>query len=214
MSSDRSDVEQIRSVDTTRVDRVLDVGALRALAHPLRVRIFDILSQGGPQTASSLADQLGESSGSTSYHLRALAKQDLIREVEGKGSARERWWERPHGSISMGDPSATRTPAGRAASQIVTTEFYRQRHEQLMHFFTESARREPAETPATLTTANTRLTHPQFEKLSADIMALIDAAVEEHRDQQGEGVSSYLVRLDLFPVDLSTAAATTAEAER
>ena len=32
-------------------DRVLDSGALRALAHPLRVRIYDILSQYGPQTA-------------------------------------------------------------------------------------------------------------------------------------------------------------------
>ena len=60
-------------------DRVLDTGALRALAHPLRVQIYDILSQYGPQTASSLAERLGESSGSTSYHLRALAKHDLIR---------------------------------------------------------------------------------------------------------------------------------------
>ena len=34
-------------------DRVLDSGALRALAHPLRVKIYDILSQYGPQTASS-----------------------------------------------------------------------------------------------------------------------------------------------------------------
>ena len=55
-------------------DRVLDSGALRALAHPLRVKIYDILSQYGPQTASSLAERLGESSGATSYHLRALAK--------------------------------------------------------------------------------------------------------------------------------------------
>lgn len=214
MRDHESDIDDVRGPDGTRVDRVLDVGALRALAHPLRVRIFDILSQLGPQTASSLAEQLGESSGSTSYHLRALAKQDLIREVEGKGSARERWWERPHGSISMGDPSATRTPAGRAASQIVTTEFYRQRHEQLMQFFTDSARREPAETPATLTTANTRLTQPQFEKLSAEIMSLIDAAVDSNRDQEGDGVLTYMVRLDLFPIELPSSAATATKEER
>ncbi|WP_298942311.1 helix-turn-helix domain-containing protein [uncultured Microbacterium sp.] len=48
--------------------QILDAGALRALAHPIRVRIFDILSQYGPQTASSLAERLHESSGSTSYH--------------------------------------------------------------------------------------------------------------------------------------------------
>ena len=50
--------------------RRLDSGALKALAHPLRVRIFDLLSAHGPQTASSLASMLGETSGSTSYHLR------------------------------------------------------------------------------------------------------------------------------------------------
>ncbi len=76
-------------------DRVLDSSALRALAHPLRVKIYDILSQYGPQTASSLAERLGESSGSTSYHLRALAKHDLIREAPDRGTGRERWWERP-----------------------------------------------------------------------------------------------------------------------
>ncbi|MGP4854899.1 winged helix-turn-helix domain-containing protein, partial [Klebsiella pneumoniae] len=76
---------------TTREQRVLDGGALRALAHPLRVEIYDLISQYGPQTASTLAAMTGESSGATSYHLRALAKHDLIREVEGQGTARERW---------------------------------------------------------------------------------------------------------------------------
>src|SRR5690625_2587653 len=68
--------------------------ALRALAHPLRVEIYDLLSQYGPQTSSSLAEKTGESSGSTSYHLRALAKHGLIRDIFGKGTGRERWWER------------------------------------------------------------------------------------------------------------------------
>ena len=92
------------NAEVAREMRVLDAGALRALAHPLRVEIYDILSQYGPQTASSLAARLGESSGSTSYHLRALAKHDLIREAEGRGSGRERWWERPPGSVTFANP--------------------------------------------------------------------------------------------------------------
>src|SRR5687768_17326223 len=90
-------------------DRVLDSGALRALAHPLRVRIYDILSQYGPQTASTLAERLGESSGSTSYHLRALAKHDLIREATERGTGRERWWERPVGGVSFANRDAMAT---------------------------------------------------------------------------------------------------------
>ncbi len=84
--------------DDTQV-RKLDSSALKALAHPLRVQIFDLLAARGPQTASSLAALVGETSGSTSYHLRALAAHDFIQEVEGRGTARERWWERPKGRI-------------------------------------------------------------------------------------------------------------------
>ena len=73
-------------------------------------RIYDILSQYGPQTASSLAERLGESSGSTSYHLRALAKHDLIREADDRGTGRERWWERPSGGVSFANPEAMTTP--------------------------------------------------------------------------------------------------------
>lgn len=183
------------------VNRALDAGALKALAHPLRVRIFDILSQQGPQTASSLAEQLGESSGATSYHLRALAKHELIREVEGRGTARERWWERPRGSVTISTPETLRTPSGRAASQIVVTETYRQRHEQLMGFLERSMRDDAAEEAAELSTANARLTRAQFEKLSSDIMALVTDAVRTYRDQEGDGVRPYLIRLDMFPID-------------
>ncbi len=65
--------------------RTLDASALKALAHPLRVKIFDLLAARGPQTASSLAALVGETSGSTSYHLRALAAHDLIRGGRGAG---------------------------------------------------------------------------------------------------------------------------------
>ena len=180
--------------------RVLDTSALRAMAHPLRIRIFDILSQYGPQTASSMAERLGESTGVTSYHLRALAKHDLIREVEGRGTARERWWERPRGSVTIGDGHATRSPAGRAATQLVVTETYRQRHQQLMDFLEASMRGDPDEWQAELSTASTRLTREQFTELSGRIQELITEAVESHRDQTGEGVLPYLIRLDIFPL--------------
>ena len=100
------------------------------------MQIYDILSQYGPQTASSLAEKLGESTGSTSYHLRALAKHDLIHEVTDRGTGRERWWERPVGGITFANADAMKTPAGRAATQIVMNEFFRNRNEQLMKFMT------------------------------------------------------------------------------
>ncbi len=183
-------------------DRVLDAGALKALAHPLRVKIYDILSQYGAQTASSLAQRLGESSGATSYHLRALAKQDLIREVPGQGTARERWWERPAGGVTFGHPGEVATPSARAAHQLVTEEFFRLRQQQLVQFVTRGVDQEDEQwkDSSMVSTASTRLTPAQAKELAAKIMALVDEAVETHRDQTGDDVRPVTIRADLFPL--------------
>jgi DNA-binding transcriptional ArsR family regulator len=69
-----------------------------ALAHPLRFQIWEILRE-GPSTASRLARRLEESRGSTSYHLRYLARAGVIEELPEAGTARERWWRRPERMI-------------------------------------------------------------------------------------------------------------------
>ncbi|MDJ1115264.1 winged helix-turn-helix domain-containing protein [Microbacterium dauci] len=183
-----------------RVDRLLDAGALRALAHPLRVEIYDILSQYGPQTASSLAARTGESSGSTSYHLRALAKHDLIREVEGRGSARERWWEREPGSVSFYNPEAMKSPAGLAATQVIMTEFLNRRHQQLLTFVTTSMRAadELNDDTTLISTANLRLTPAQAKELNERFSALIDETTDRYRGQDEEGTLPFTARVDVF----------------
>nr|BFF15089.1 hypothetical protein GCM10025699_63920 [Microbacterium flavescens] len=55
-----------------------DVRALRAMAHPLRVRLYYALSAESPSTASRLAARVGESPALVSYHLRQLAAHDFI----------------------------------------------------------------------------------------------------------------------------------------
>src|SRR5947208_14581598 len=66
---------------------------LRGLAHPLRLQLLHVLRAEGPATASQLARRLGESSGATSYHLRALHRAGMVEEAEQR-NARERWWQR------------------------------------------------------------------------------------------------------------------------
>lgn len=67
---------------------------LWAMAHPLRYRILELLAE-GPSTASELARRTNESRGSTSYHLRMLARAGAIVEDPDRGTKRERWWRRP-----------------------------------------------------------------------------------------------------------------------
>lgn len=185
--------------------RRLDSGALKALAHPLRVRIFDLLSAHGPQTASSLASMLGETSGSTSYHLRTLSAHDLIHEVEGRGTARERWWELPQGRIDIPGPSQSMSPANRAAAQIVSSEFFRLRHETLMSY----VNRPDTDTPegwkdtGLIATTLLEMTPSQMEDLKEELMAVIDTAVERYRGQTGPDVRRVSMRTELFDLPAS-----------
>jgi DNA-binding transcriptional ArsR family regulator len=72
--------------------RRLDAAGLKALAHPLRVRMLATLRNDGPATATQLAQRLGESTGTTSWHLRQLAAQGFIEEDSDRGTKRDRWW--------------------------------------------------------------------------------------------------------------------------
>lgn len=65
---------------------------LRGLAHPLRLQLLHVLRAEGPATATQLARRLGESSGATSYHLRALHRAGMVEEAEQR-NGRERWWQ-------------------------------------------------------------------------------------------------------------------------
>jgi DNA-binding transcriptional ArsR family regulator len=65
-----------------------------AVAHPLRLHIWQLLVE-GPSTASKLARRMGESRGLVSYHLRVLARSGAVVEAPELGNRRERWWRRP-----------------------------------------------------------------------------------------------------------------------
>ncbi|MFD8152988.1 ArsR/SmtB family transcription factor [Streptomyces sp. NPDC059720] len=90
-----------------------DTAALKALTHPLRIRLLGLLRQDGPATASELAARTGESSASASYHLRVLAKYRFIAEAEHR-DGRERRWRALHTVTSWSNESMESSSAGRA----------------------------------------------------------------------------------------------------
>lgn len=189
------------SSDSRPEGRVLDAGALRALAHPLRVRLYELLSQYGPQTASGLAALTGESTGATSYHLRALAKHDLIREVAGRGTARERWWERPKGAVTLVNPEMATTPSGRAVMEAVHSETLTLRQQQLMSFVTHGwDEDEEWFDKSLISTASARLTVEQMAELGDRLQSIIAETVDRYRDQTGDGLRVVTMRADVFPL--------------
>jgi DNA-binding transcriptional ArsR family regulator len=77
--------------------RISEPSALRALSHPLRLRIIELLEQAGPVTATEAAAHLGTTPSNCSFHLRLLAKHGFIEEADG-AVGRNRPWKRsdPH----------------------------------------------------------------------------------------------------------------------
>lgn len=93
--------------------------ALKGLAHPLRLRLIAELSARGSATASQLAAALGESSGSTSYHLRQLHRHGFVEEDEGRGTARERVWIPRRGGWNLPVFDLAEDPATAPAMDLV-----------------------------------------------------------------------------------------------
>ena len=79
------------------------VQQLKALSHPVRVRMLGLLRVDGPATATMLATRLGLNSGATSYHLRQLAQHGFVVDDEARGNGRERWWQAAHSATTTRD---------------------------------------------------------------------------------------------------------------
>lgn len=89
--------------------------ALKAVAHPLRLRLMSLLRRRGPSTASRLGREVGESSGSTSYHLRQLARYGLVELDPEQPNRRDKVWRAVHDAIDIDVGQLGDDPAGRAA---------------------------------------------------------------------------------------------------
>jgi len=93
---------------TREITRIVpDATALKALTHPVRLRMLGMLRIDGPATATGLAERLGLNSGATSYHLRQLAQHGFIEEAADQPSRRDRWWQARHESTSFFEPGGT-----------------------------------------------------------------------------------------------------------
>jgi len=110
----------------------LDARSLRGLAHPLRMRLLNVLRRNGPATASQLAARLGESSGATSYHLRQLATYGFVEDAPEHGKGRERWWRAVHQGVRFDDALLRdRDPEVRGAADLFLHEVANQHTQEI-----------------------------------------------------------------------------------
>ena len=182
--------------------RKLDTTALSGLAHPLRVQLFEALTQYGPATATQLAARLGESSGSTSYHLRQLERFGFVETDPDRGTGRERWWRRVPGMVEINPPEGADDPAGHAAFKLVVTEFQRNRLARHQRWIA-TAEQWPAEWQAASSehTAHLVLTPAEARQFVDELDAVAESwkARVQGRVPDGEARPVEL-QLSLFPL--------------
>jgi DNA-binding transcriptional ArsR family regulator len=84
-----------------------DPKAIRALAHPLRLDLMELLAAIGPATAAQCGRALDVPQANCSFHLRQLAKYGFVEDAGPGQDRRERKWrvpaERPALRIESGE---------------------------------------------------------------------------------------------------------------
>ena len=123
------------------VSRLTDPRALRAYAHPVRLKLVALLRTEGPLTATRAGELLGESSGTCSFHLRQLAKYGLVEEAGG-GTGREKPWRATAMFTNL--PAVIDSPELAAAAGLVGSVLAERYFEHVLRWL-EAAPDEPPE---------------------------------------------------------------------
>jgi DNA-binding transcriptional ArsR family regulator len=148
---------------------------LKALAHPLRLRLVELLRTHGPATATELARRVGGiTSGTTSWHLRRLADHGFVRETPEQPSGRERRWQAAQARTTL-DADLLTAPETRAATQALLQELLELQVGWLRAWLAEAAEWDPAWVHATTFSDRlVRLTPARLTELVAALRAVLD----------------------------------------
>ena len=148
-----------------------DAREMRALAHPVRVALLELLGRDGPMTATQAGEALGESPANASFHLRTLAKYGFVEEAPG-GTGRQRPWRRvdQKHAWGYGDDPAT------AAAAEGLSRFFEQRIEERRQVWNATRASYPKawQDAALAFSSITYLTAEELEAVGEEIIALID----------------------------------------
>ncbi|MEV0384852.1 helix-turn-helix domain-containing protein [Nonomuraea sp. NPDC050643] len=185
--------------------RTLDANALKSFAHPLRLRIYELLDEHGPSTATRLAALLEQNTGATSYHLRELAGHGMIEVVPGMGRGKEKYWRITPGGFSYGEPPAD--PETASAMEYLLDDLVRQRGAELARW-----RRKLDKAPEEWVQAGAfgrrslRLTAEETALMRDEVFEVLERfrAVSDRREQTSPGgagdAGHVIVHFDVLPV--------------
>lgn len=152
--------------------RSTDPARIRALAHPLRLELLDLLGERGELTATECAEAVGDSVASCSFHLRTLEKYGYIERAEPRG--REKPWRVVAGENRDARPDPS-VPGSMFAVQELASLTVAREAERVRGYIA-SAAEEPDEwvQATTITTSSFWATAEELAELSEAVQRLTD----------------------------------------
>lgn len=174
-------------------DHISDPQRVRAMTHPIRLRLLDYLGTVSDATATDCAEHVGESVASCSFHLRMLAKYGFIERAPSRG--REKPW-RLVGRTRSTQPDFDDPESVQAVSALAVT--YLEYQAGLMRTWLErdAHRVEPAWAGATAQTgASMWLTREELAEISETITSIADRFEGRWQDPSARPEGSRPVRL-------------------
>lgn len=179
--------------------RTLDVAdphKLRALAHPLRLQLLRLVREHRPVTGARLADLVGESSASVSYHLSILARHGFVERDPAPGpTRRHKLWRTTYDSMRIVAEGGDGPPGETVEGAILGPLLAQVRAEQDGYVDGSSGLDPRWQELGTFDLTQLALTAEELDALSADIEAVFaryrgaDAAAALAPDQARFSVS-------------------------
>jgi DNA-binding transcriptional ArsR family regulator len=151
--------------------RLLRTDAMRALAHPLRWALINLLDAEGQATAARCGHILDQPQANCSYHLRVLAKYGLVEEAPSS-SRRDRPWRLR--TVEQTWSSVQPDPDTRLAARELSRVFVEHEARKLLDWVqTRESHPEAWQRAASILGAHLWLTAEELDRIASDIEAVM-----------------------------------------
>jgi DNA-binding transcriptional ArsR family regulator len=176
---------------------ISDPRILRAIAHPVRMRILGEVHAAGHLRAADVAESLGVPANQASFHLRQLAKYGLVEPApELARDGRDRVW-RPaqEGTLSLEVEEMERGPGGKVAVGVWRRQAVASAKDAIDRAY---AARKSRDTHVMISDDWIRLTKQEARQLSDELLALQQRWIQHTREtppRKGERRTYHLMQI-------------------
>jgi DNA-binding transcriptional ArsR family regulator len=182
----------------------MDAQTLKVLAHPMRVQILRILQLRRKVSVTSLAAELSETTGATSYHLRQLARHGLVEQFAsdetGPGAGRkQQWWRMAVDEIHTTGFDFLANEETREAAGFLLREYESDRNRRMSNWYATATQWPEAWQRASSDMAAQFELNPKQTRALADELA--EVVNRYHELKPGRGARPVEVQYAVFPAD-------------